>query len=232
MSYTAVGRPLGDVSLVGGLLIPTASGSQDRGPDACSLAATLGFDYAAEPLVLYLMTTNSPAMQNWGAAFNAALEKGLIDLGYAGQPAAVIEKQVVAACSMVSENTWTDPTIDMSCSLLIAANNCQNTMKGLVAKIAAMPKPKAAIKLHFSPWTADYLACVKAKRTWNSKTNKCMLKLQFAKPVTRQGAIVGAPTAPATTSPGAPSSNTWLYVGAAAVALGGVGYFFMKSRRP
>lgn len=219
MAYTAVGRSLGDVSLVGGFLIPTASGSQ-----ATEELPNVFGDYSNHPLTLY-MRAAMPGAFGFSSlgSFPDNVKLAMLQMQYQGQPATLLG---VAVRSVAASNADDMAAPQSAAWNTVALSMFQSLMRTVVPAVAAMPKPLMHLTLN-----PAMVKCAQVNGIWDAKTSKCLPRIVLPA-TTRQGQIVSAPTPVTTTAPAAPSSsNTLYYVGAAAVALGVVGYLVVKGRR-
>jgi len=189
-----------------------------RGSSAEEELPNMFGDYDNHPLTLYMRAV-MPGAFGMGAlgTFFGNVRLALLAMQYQGQPGDLLG---VAVRSVAASNAdemappqslaWNSIAMALWQKLIPVAN-----------EVAAMPKPPTPpMRLSLSP---AFMACVKAKGTWDAQTSTCALP----KSVTRQASTVQRAASP---PPPGTTSHLGLYLGiAAAVAVvGTVGYMTLR----
>jgi len=250
-------RAFGDVSVVLGVPVPTASGS----PADTTMPNLFG-DYEAHPLVKYMRAVMPASFGGPPSdAFNKQVQLALLAMEYQGQPVELL-KVAVHSAAAANADTFTASIGDPSMKASLFNTNATIGYQYLIPvaeAVAAMPAPpKPMIQLNLGPVGAQIVACVKGKGTW-TKTGCKLPQMQLnlgavGKEIvacvqqggkwtngtcatTRQGVIWNKPSftfvpVAAAAPPSPPASHLALYlgIGAAVAAVGAVAY--MKMRRP
>jgi hypothetical protein len=211
---------MGDVAVVGGFAFPMASGA--TGQQKVDVASVLG-DWASDPLVKY-MTAVRPGSLNGPVSqqFLDNVKYSLTEMQYQGQPLLTVEKSALAAAAAMAANfvaPLASSGIDTSNLQLMTAQEAYQKLIPIAQAVSNMPPVKGTPKFNLTG-LGPMLACMKAKGTWNIKTQTCGMP--------RAG--TPAQPLPPTAAPAPSADYTPYYIGGGVVVLGTIIYLATRKK--